>query len=114
MLLTGDIEWVAEYELIQRSIGKVDLITVPHHGSSSSSSPALLNHLMPSQAIIASGYQNAFGHPSGIVVKRYQARHIDLLNTATSGSAVYRAGAEGVVLVAEALPLQTRFWQYPR
>ena len=114
ILLTGDIELSAEYELIQRSIGRVDLITVPHHGSRSSSSPALLNHLMPRQAIIASGYQNAFGHPSAIVVKRYQARNIDLLNTATSGSAVYRASVDGVVLVAEALPLQTRFWQYPR
>jgi competence protein ComEC len=114
ILLTGDIEKSAEHELIERSRAGVDLMTVPHHGSQSSSSPALLNHFMPRQAIIASGYQNAFGHPSDSVVQRYLSRHIELVNTATSGSAVYRASTDGVVLVAEALPLQKKFWQYPR
>lgn len=114
VLLTGDIEADAEYELVTQLRGSLDLITVPHHGSRSSSSPALLNHLMPDQAVIASGYQNPFGHPTARVLERYKVRSIAVLNTATSGAVSFKADAEGVVLVSEELPLQRRFWRYER
>ena len=114
VLITGDIETDAEYELVTQQRGSLDLITVPHHGSRSSSSPALLNHLMPGQAVIASGYKNPFGHPDVRVVERYKARSIAVLNTATSGALLFTAGTGGVVLVSEELPLERRFWRYER
>ncbi|MBT5203627.1 MAG: DNA internalization-related competence protein ComEC/Rec2 [Gammaproteobacteria bacterium] len=114
LLITGDIEADAEYELVTQQRRSLDLITVPHHGSRSSSSPALLNHLMPAQAVIASGYKNPFGHPDARVVERYKARSIVVLNTATSGALSFTAGVGGVVLVSQELPLQRRFWRYQR
>jgi len=114
VLITGDIEAPAELELVSQLHDSIDLMTVPHHGSGTSSSPALLNHFMPEQAIIASGYQNPFGHPAAPVIERYRARAIVVSNTATSGAVSFSASEKGVVLVAKALPLQQRFWQYQR
>ena len=50
VLLTGDIESKAEQQLADMLGAPVDLMSVPHHGSSSSSEPAMLNVAMPDVA----------------------------------------------------------------
>ena len=72
MLLTGDIEKLAEAELLNRAPGKLpsDVLLVPHHGSRTSSSAEFLAAVNPSAAVIPVGYRNRFGHPSAEVQER--------------------------------------------
>ncbi|HEY3054928.1 MAG TPA: DNA internalization-related competence protein ComEC/Rec2 [Thermoanaerobaculia bacterium] len=84
-LLTGDIEREAEAELAPR-IRPVDLLKVPHHGSRSSSTPALLDAARPRVAVISCGAKNWFGHPHASVVNTLSARHIQLWRTDENGT----------------------------
>jgi competence protein ComEC len=86
ILLTGDIEASAEYALLDSWSYPVDVMSVPHHGSNSSSTPALLNGLKPGLAVVSSGFQNRFNHPYSIVLDRYRERSARVLNTASSGA----------------------------
>lgn len=92
LLLTGDIEQSGEYALLRRIKTRqkaslpIDLLSVPHHGSGSSSSPAFINAFMPQIAVVSSGYANRFGHPHRHITDRYEARSVRLLQTDKSGA----------------------------
>jgi hypothetical protein len=71
VLLTGDIPADREAALAAREpVLQAQLLMAPHHGSRSSSSPALLAAVAPSMAIAQSGYRNRYGHPDPGVVDR--------------------------------------------
>jgi competence protein ComEC len=64
-LLTGDAEAPVEAALVaRRQLPVVDLLKVGHHGSTSSTTPALLAATRPSVAVISSGEGNEYGHPA--------------------------------------------------
>ena len=75
MLLTGDIEKLAEAELVKRAPGELsaDVLLVPHHGSRTSSTAELLAAVNPSIAVVPVGYRNRFGHPHAEVLERVKA-----------------------------------------
>ncbi len=85
-LLTADIEEPVEQELVQfvrdRSI---EIMTVPHHGSNSSSSEAFIDAVRPQLAIIPVG-PNTYGHPVRDIVERYHVRDIPTLRTDEEGT----------------------------
>ncbi len=89
MLLTGDIEKEAELALLNASSAKLksDVITVPHHGSKTSSTLDFIAVVQPSVSVFTTGYLNRFGHPKPVVVARYQA----------SNSLMYRSDYDGAV-----------------
>ena len=63
-LLTGDAELPVEMLLGTRgAVPDVDLLKVGHHGSESSTSPALLAASSPTVATISTGADNEYGHP---------------------------------------------------
>ena len=65
ILLTGDIEKKGELELIDAKIDlAAELLKVGHHGSKTSSTLEFLNLVDPDFAVIQSGKDNQFGHPS--------------------------------------------------
>jgi competence protein ComEC len=63
LLLTGDLPAREEAELVAGGGLAADWISVPHHGSRSSSSEALLDAVRPAWASVQAGYRNRFGHP---------------------------------------------------
>ena len=64
-LLTGDAELPVERLLIGRdALQPVTMLKVGHHGSHSSTSPALLAAVRPMIATISTGTGNAYGHPA--------------------------------------------------
>ncbi len=69
-LFTGDVEADAERWLAPR-LGPVDVLKVPHHGSRSSSTPALVAATRPTLAVISVGEGNPFGHPAPEVLARW-------------------------------------------
>lgn len=74
MLLTGDIEEMAEKRLTEEyertNQLQATLLKVGHHGSKSSSTQAFLNLIKPKIALIGVGEKNKFGHPNANVLER--------------------------------------------
>lgn len=73
MLFTGDIEEVAEQQLLNMySNGelKADVLKVAHHGSKTSSIKEFLESVAPDIAVIGVGENNKFGHPNEEVLNR--------------------------------------------
>jgi competence protein ComEC len=90
VLLTGDIEKEAEWELDGRDI-RADVLKVAHHGSRSSSTAAFLNAVTPRIALISCGRRNFFGHPHPEVLRSLAARRVRLFRTDRDGTVVLRA-----------------------
>ena len=95
-LLMGDLERQQEQWLVQRhaqnaSALQADLLLVPHHGSNTSSSIALLQAVRPHWAIAQSGYRNRFHHPAAPVVQRYQQLQIPLYTSVDCGAALWQS-----------------------
>ncbi len=86
ILLTGDIEEAAESILVKGNNDlKSEILKVPHHGSHSSSTEALIKKVKPEAAVISVG-NNSFGHPAREVIKRYQDQNIRVLRTDKNGA----------------------------
>lgn len=95
-LLTGDIESGVEKALVERGvIGRVDLVTVPHHGSRTSSSQAFVDATGAGTAVVASGYGNRWGLPKDDVRRRWQRSGARFLATAHSGAVSQRLCRRG-------------------
>jgi competence protein ComEC len=87
ILFPGDLEAKGERELIATGANvAATILKVPHHGSITSSSPALLEAVSPRIAVMSLGYHNRFHFPSEVVVDRYQADGITLLRTDQMGA----------------------------
>jgi competence protein ComEC len=91
VLIPGDIEKDGEYALmIQAKKARLDLhaevLVVPHHGSTTSSTPLFIETVKPDYAVAALGYRNRFGFPKSQVVERYLQRGIQFFDTAQWGA----------------------------
>lgn len=85
ILLTGDIEYEAEYLLLTQDI-RAQVLVVPHHGSRTSSSQNFIRAVSPQVALNSSGYMNRFAHPHEQVVKRYINNKVQLFDTKKDGA----------------------------
>ena len=73
ILFTGDIEGHAESKLVETAAPlRADILKVPHHGSRTSSSEALLQVVQPQIAVISAGAWNPYNHPHPEVLDRLQ------------------------------------------
>jgi competence protein ComEC len=88
LLLTGDIEAPQEAALVARAGDRLrsDVLLVPHHGSRTSSTPAFLEAVAPSVAVVQAAYRSRFGHPAPDVVERYAARGIAVVRSDRCGA----------------------------
>ncbi len=110
-LLPGDVERLAEMTLVEDQAGHLpaDILLVPHHGSRSSSSPALLERARPRFALVSVGHRNAYGHPHPEVLARYRALDTTILRTDRHGALHLRVEAGGI-RVNKARETQRRYW----
>ena len=111
-LLTGDIGRQVERKLLERRIlPQIDLVTVPHHGSRTSSGSGFVAHISASVAVVSSGYRNRWQFPRPDVVERWEASGSRLLTTAGSGAVSQRL-CRNVPLFAtsEARVRKRRYW----
>ena len=84
ILLTGDAETKNE-QIFARTLGKIDVLQVGHHGSKTSTSEYLLSQVRPDIAIISSGRWNPWKFPHYSVIERLQRYKSAVENTAVSG-----------------------------
>ena len=111
LLLTGDIERLAEQTLVRRYGDdlKVDLLQVPHHGSKTSSGLGFLAVTQPLIALFSRGSANRFGHPAPEIKRRYERLGIRMLDTAERGQLNLETTAQGWSIETFA-DTQIRFW----
>jgi len=83
ILIPGDIESDAESKILNEFV-KSDILIVPHHGSSTSSSESFVEAVKPEIAVISYG-KNNYGIPSDEVIKRYEAVNSKLFSTFNQG-----------------------------
>ncbi len=85
-LFTGDISKQVELDLLQAYPNLAcDVLKIAHHGSKSSSSDTFIDSVHPQLALISSGYNNSYHHPSVEVLQILEKQGIYSLNTAAEG-----------------------------
>ena len=75
ILFTGDIEEIAEKQILQEyrnnlQLLKSNILKVAHHGSKTSSTEEFIDAVKPKIALIGVGENNTFGHPNDSVLER--------------------------------------------
>ena len=89
-LLLGDVSADVERAIVtELTPARVRVLKVGHHGSRTSTSPALVDTWRPDIALISCGRGNSFGHPAPAVLARLQA----------SGASVFRTDTDGQITV---------------
>ncbi|HUR32270.1 MAG TPA: ComEC/Rec2 family competence protein [Vicinamibacterales bacterium] len=89
-VFTGDIGREAEAGVAPLLVpAPLRVLKVAHHGSITSSSEAFLSALAPDVAVISVGRSNTFGHPSPLVLRRFEAL----------ATAVFRTDQDGAVSI---------------
>jgi competence protein ComEC len=109
MLLTGDIERLAEGNLLGKAL-KADVLLVPHHGSRTSSSEAFIEAVAPRWAVVTAGYRNRFGHPTREVLARYEQAGVRVLRTDLDGATEIILKQDSVLVNPERA-LRPRYWR---
>ena len=103
LLLTGDAERDEEAWLLERYDADdlaADVLKLGHHGSRTSSTPALLDAVNPRIAIASVGAGNRYGHPAAETLANLLDRGVPALRTDLEGTVVIRS--DGHTLTAEA------------
>jgi competence protein ComEC len=115
VLLTGDIEARSEMELVERSGAalRAEVLVVPHHGSTTSSTPAFVAAVNPDIAVFTTGYRNRFGHPRPEVLGRYEAVESRIYRTDRDGAIRMRVGPLAGIAVTAERAERRRYWQQP-
>ena len=89
MLLTGDIESIAEEKLLGKYKNtnrlNANILKIAHHGSKTSSIQEFLDEVNPKIALIGVGRKNKFGHPNQEVLERLKEKGIQIYRTDQNG-----------------------------
>ncbi len=82
----GDIEEENELYIMQNyKLEDIYFYKVSHHGSKTSSSNDFIDYLAPEYAIISSGKNNMYNHPSEITINTLQNNNVGIHNTQIDG-----------------------------
>lgn len=99
-LLEGDAERATESE-VARERPDADLLKVGHHGSDTSTNPALLAAVHPTFAVISVGIRNLYGHPRIEVLQRLQAAGVATYRTDLDGATSFYLDGNNVTIAAQ-------------
>jgi competence protein ComEC len=103
-LLAGDIEQTPERRLLRdQAVPRLDLLKVPHHGSRTSTAPALLDAAQPWLAVISAGFDNSYRHPHRELLARLEARQIQVWRTDRQGRITVSTDGRRVSVTAHRL-----------
>jgi len=113
LLLSGDVSKQIEQRLVNEGLGVHAILSVPHHGSSTSSSHRLIEAVDPELAVISAAANNRFDFPRADVVERYRQAHVRIANTADCGGIRVMTDASGVFKVVSARASRKAIWRWP-
>ena len=91
-LFTGDMESIAESDLLDTGVVlKSTLLKVGHHGSSTSTSYRFLREVAPKYGVISVGTDNEYGHPTETVLSSLRDADVTLYRTDLQGDIICRS-----------------------
>ena len=102
MLFTGDIEALAEKQIVARYKSeelKSDILKVAHHGSKTSSTNEFINKIKPQISIIGVGENNKFGHPNTQTLQTLQSYGSKIYRTDTAGEITIKVNKKGKIRI---------------
>ncbi|WP_165474687.1 DNA internalization-related competence protein ComEC/Rec2 [Legionella nagasakiensis] len=98
ILLTGDIETLAERYLMQTYGQELasTVLLIPHHGSKTSSSPSFIKQVAPRYAIASYGFDNRYHFPHVQAMAVYERQRVAVFNTVECGMTSVTLGKKTV------------------
>ena len=75
--MTGDAGETVE-DRIAKTVGKIDVLKIPHHGPKTGMSDYFLSEIDPMLAVVSVGAKNRYGHPSKIALELLLNKNIKL------------------------------------
>lgn len=97
ILLTGDVEKEGEERMVRKNFPlRAHILKIPHHGSSSSSSPIFLDRVKPDYAILSVGERNIARLPHPEVLKRYLQLDTSIFRTDRHGAITVVTDGENI------------------
>ena len=107
VLISGDIEARGEAALLDAAELASDVVVVPHHGSSTSSSAPFVAATRPRYALVSAGYANRWGFPKPAVRARWAESGAAVAVTADGGALTVTLDEHGVAVTAERGSIRT-------
>ena len=102
MIFTGDIEALAEKQIVARYKSeelKSNILKVAHHGSKTSSTNEFINKVKPQISIIGVGENNKFGHPNMQTLQTLQSYGSKIYRTDITGEIIIKVNKKGKVRI---------------
>ena len=97
VLLAADIGEEAEYRMMRGNCQlKADILKIPHHGSVSSSTPAFIQRVKPTYAILSVGERTIGNLPHPEVLRRYQELGAKIFRTDKQGAITVKTDGEKI------------------
>lgn len=98
ILFTGDIEEIAEKEIVLSEL-KSTIIKIAHHGSKTSSTEEFISNVNPKIALIGVGKKNSFGHPNNEIIERLEKSNIKIYRTDINGEISIIVNTKGIIKI---------------
>lgn len=96
MVLTGDAEGHVQQQLLAAdALHEVEVLKVPHHGSTNGLTKEALNAWSPQVACISVGTGNDFGHPSAAALAMLREQGVRVARTDHTGTITIEVGEYG-------------------
>ena len=106
VFFAGDLEVQGEAELVDRAAARrprAQVLKLPHHGSRTSSSQALLEAVAPELVAMSLGRANRFGFPHAEVLRRLAANRLPVFRTDRHGAVTIEVSSDGKISTTCAL-----------
>jgi len=100
LALTGDAEALVQAQMIAAgTLAEVEVLKVPHHGSTNGLTAEGLAAWSPDVALISVGHGNDFGHPAAATLAMLDDAGVRTLRTDVSGDLLVQIGRTGYSVV---------------
>ncbi|MEN8214374.1 MAG: DNA internalization-related competence protein ComEC/Rec2 [Pseudomonadota bacterium] len=112
VLITGDVTRRIEQALLKQHGDALhaDLVTIPHHGSRTSSSPAFVKQVAAKYSIVSAGWKSRYGLPKADILQRWQESGAQVDNTAAAGAIRIEWDDDGKQRMRRYRDVARRFW----
>jgi len=108
-LFMGDAEDRSEADILQNEADvKANVLKVGHHGSSSSTTEALLKAVSPEYAVISVGKDNDYGHPSPYTLAKLNDAGVKVFRTDLQGTITATSDGKTIMFNKKAVPMKER------
>lgn len=96
-IFTGDADVASERAMCALGVDlSCDVLSLGHHGSSTSNSSRFLEKTLPEYAVISCGAGNSYGHPHVEVVEMLEAMEVDVYRSDVQGTVVAVSDGEQI------------------